>query len=122
MILTPTYHVFHMFRPFQDATFLPTDLRAAGVSVSAARTATGEIAISLVNMDPHEVMPVSLSLAGAKVKTVKGEILTAAAMDAHNTFGNPDAVKPIRFNGARLEATRLTVSLPAKSVVVLSLQ
>ena len=49
MILTPTYHVFHMFRPFQDATFLPTELQTpryelGSVSVpavepSAARTA-----------------------------------------------------------------------------------
>jgi alpha-N-arabinofuranosidase len=122
MILTPTYHVFHMFRPFQDATLLPTDLQVQGVSVSAARTATGEIAIALVNLDPRKVTPVSLSLAGAKVKTVKGEILTSAAMDAHNTFESPDAVKPTRFNGARLETGRLSVSLPAKSVVVLSLQ
>ena len=122
MILTPTYHVFHMFKPFQDATLLPTDLQVQGVSVSAARTATGEIAIALVNMDPRKVTPVSLSLAGAKVKTVKGEILTSAAMDAHNTFESPDAVKPTRFNGARLETGRLSVSLPAKSVVVLSLQ
>jgi alpha-N-arabinofuranosidase len=122
MILTPTYHVFHMFEPFQDATFLPTDLQAQGISVSAARTATGEIAVALVNMDPHRLTPVSLSLAGAKVKTVKGEILTAAAMDAHNTFESPDAVKPTRFNGARLDSARLSVSLPAKSVVVLSLR
>ena len=122
MILTPTYHVFHMFKPFQDATFLPTDLQAQGISVSAARTATGEIAVALVNMDPNKVTPVSLSLAGAKVKTVKPEVLTAAAMDAHNTFESPDAVKPTRFNGARLETGRLNVSLPAKSVVVLSLQ
>ena len=33
MVLTPTYHVFHMFRPFQDATFLPTDLQAPFVSL-----------------------------------------------------------------------------------------
>jgi alpha-L-arabinofuranosidase len=122
MILTPTYHAFHMFRLFQDATLLPTELQAQGISVSAARTATGEIAVALVNMDPHKVTPVSLSLVGTKVKTVKGEILTAAAMDAHNTFESPDAVKPTRFNGARLESARLSVSLPAKSVVVLSLQ
>jgi len=35
MVLTPTYHVFHMFRPFQDATFLPTDLQTP-----ATRSAT----------------------------------------------------------------------------------
>jgi alpha-N-arabinofuranosidase len=61
-------------------------------------------------------------MSGARVKKVTGEILTAAATDAHNTFESPDAVKPTRFNGAVLKDSRLSVSLPAKSVVVLSLQ
>jgi len=132
MVLTPTYHVFHMFRPFQDATLLPTDLEAPrytlgntsvpGISVSAARTASGEIAVALVNLDAHKATPITLAIAGAKVRTVKGEILTAAALDAHNTFESPDAVKPSRFNGAALKDGRLSVTLPAKSVVVLSLQ
>lgn len=132
MVLTPTYYVFHMFRPFQDATLLPTDLQAPaytlgttsvpGVSVSAARTATGEIAVALVNLDAHKATPLTLSIAGAKVRNVTGEILTAAALDAHNTFESPDAVKPSRFNGAALKDGRLSVTLPAKSVVVLSLQ
>jgi len=122
MVLTPTYHVFHMFQPFQDATLLPTELQAPGVSVSAARTSTGTVAVALVNMDPRTAATVNLSINGVKAKTVKGEILTAAAMDAHNTFESPDAVKPTRFNGAALKDGRLSISLPAKSVVVLSLQ
>src|SRR5690606_27186743 len=31
MILTPTYHVFHMYIPFQDATFLPVSFEEAPV-------------------------------------------------------------------------------------------
>jgi alpha-N-arabinofuranosidase len=132
MVLTPTYHVFHMFRPFQDATLLPTDVEAPrytlgtesvpGVSVSAARTSTGAIAVALVNLDPHNATSLNLTIAGATAKTVKGEILTAASMDAHNTFETPDAVKPTRFNGATLKDSKLSVALPAKSVVMLSLQ
>ena len=63
MVLTPTYHVFKMFGPFQDATLLPTYLQTPhyplgqvsvpAVSVSAARTATGAIVVALVNLDPH---------------------------------------------------------------------
>jgi len=132
MVLTPTYHVFHMFRPFQDATYLPTDFQAPrytfggaaipGVSVSAARTSTGAIAVALVNLDARKAATLNLSIAGATPKAVQGEILTAGALDAHNTFESPDAVKPSRFNGAALENGKLSVSLPAKSVVVLSLQ
>jgi len=34
MELTPTYHVFSLFRPFQDATFLPTDKVRGGVEIA----------------------------------------------------------------------------------------
>jgi alpha-N-arabinofuranosidase len=132
MVLTPTYHVFHMYRPFQDATFLPTDLQTPRytlgnssvpmISVSAARTAAGAIVVALVNLDPGKAVPVSLSLAGATPRTVKGEILTAPALDARNTFENPDAVHPARFTGASIKSGKLSLTLPAKSVAVLSLE
>ncbi|HWM70986.1 MAG TPA: alpha-L-arabinofuranosidase C-terminal domain-containing protein [Steroidobacteraceae bacterium] len=93
-----------------------------GISVSAARTATGEIAVALVNLDPHKATPVTLAIAGANARTVKGEILTATALDARNTFESPDAVKPTPFTGAALKDSKLSLSLPAKSVVVLSLK
>jgi alpha-N-arabinofuranosidase len=132
MVLTPTYHVFHMFRPFQDATLLPTDLQTPrytlgdasvpAISVSAARTAAGTIVVALVNLDPGKAMPISLSLAGAAPHGVKGEILTAAALDAHNTFENPDAVHPTAFTSASLKGGKVSLTLPAKSVAVLSLE
>ena len=52
---------------------------------------------------------------------VSGRVLTAAALDAHNTFAQPDAVKPSAFNGAQLSGESLKVTLPAKSVVILEL-
>jgi alpha-N-arabinofuranosidase len=132
MVLTPTYHVFRMFRPFQDATLLPTDLQTRrytlgdasvpAISVSAARTAAGAIVVALVNLDPGKAMSISLSLPGAAPHSVKGEILTAAALDAHNTFESPDAVHPIAFTGASLKGGKVSLTLPAKSVAVLSLE
>jgi len=67
-------------------------------------------------------MPVSLSLSGATPRTVKGEILTAAALDAHNTFDNPDAVHPARLSGASIKSGKLSLTLPAKSVAVLNVE
>jgi alpha-N-arabinofuranosidase len=132
MVLTPTYHVFRMFRPFQDATFLPTDLQTSrytlgnssvpAISVSAARTAAGAIVVALVNLDPAKAMPISLSLSGATPRTVKGEILTASALDAHNTFENPNAVHPTGLTGASIKSGKLSLTLPAKSVAVLNLE
>jgi len=41
-------------------------------------------------------------------------------MTAHNTFDEPNRVRPARFDGATLRPGGMTVRLPAKSVVVLS--
>jgi alpha-N-arabinofuranosidase len=61
-------------------------------------------------------------IAGAKPGQVSGTILTASAMDAHNTFDAPDAVHPVAFDGARIVKGRLSLRLPPKSVVVLDVK
>ena len=43
-------------------------------------------------------------------------------MDAHNTFDEPERVQPAIFNGASLEGDRLTIQIPAKSVVTLAIR
>jgi alpha-L-arabinofuranosidase len=131
MILTPTYHVFRMFRPFQDATALPVELRTPKytlgamsvpeVSASAARTGDGKVVVSLVNLSPHDAVPLTLGLHGAAPRRVSAEILTAATTDAHNTFDTPDAVRPAPFTGVKLGNGSVAVRLPPKCVVVLSL-
>ncbi len=132
MVLTPTYHVFALFQPFQDATLLPSEvqtpiygfgkLSVPALSVSAARGASGAIAVALVNLDPHHALGVDCTLAGFTPRKVSGSILSAATMDARNTFEASHAVEPKVFDGAHLSGGRLSLSLPAKSVVVLNLQ
>jgi alpha-N-arabinofuranosidase len=132
MLLTPTYHVFHMYKPFQEATALPLDIKTGTykygkwsvpqVSASAARTKTGTIVIGLANLDPHNAASVTAAIAGAHSGRVKGELLTASEMDAHNTFDHPDVVHPVAFDGASISGNTLKLSLPPKSVVVLSVE
>ena len=132
MVLTPTYYAFRMFRPFQDATFLPADVltpryklgneSVPAITLSAARTAQGSIAVALVNVDPQNAIAISVAIPGSNSQHVSGEILTAAAMDARNTFEEPNAVRPSAFTGASLNAGTLSVTMPAKSIVVLSLE
>jgi alpha-N-arabinofuranosidase len=133
MILTPTYHVFKMFEPFQDATYLPAEVTMSrymlgnasvpALSLSAARTPGGAIAIALVNLDPNKVMPVTIALSAADaLSQVTGTVLTAAAMDAHNTFEDPNAVHPVAFTAASLKGGAVTLTLPSKSIVVLELR
>ena len=58
---------------------------------------------------------------GTTPQTVRGRVLTAPSIDAHNTFEQPEAVKPADFNAAQLKDGVLQVNLPAKCVVILEL-
>jgi len=132
MVLTPTYYVFEMYKPFKDASYLPLEISAPpyqlgeykvpSVHASAARGKDGKIYIALANLDPRNAADLNLKIAGAAAHTVSGQILTAGAINAINTFEQPDTVKPQPFGGAKVKADQLTVSLPSKSVVVLTLQ
>lgn len=132
MVLTPTYQVFKMYIPFQDATRLPSDVKAPeysydkmsvpAISVSAARDKKGELVYALTNLDPDRAVNVTTTIDGASPTTVHGTVLTAAKMDAHNSFAKPDQVHPVAFDGASLSGGTLNVTLPPKSVVVLTLK
>jgi alpha-N-arabinofuranosidase len=52
-------------------------------------------------------------------KSVSGRMLTAPAISSHNTFDAPDTVQPRALEGATVDGGKLSVTLPAKSVVVL---
>ena len=126
MVLTPTYHAFHMHVPFQDATRLPVQVAGGGenwpaVSVSAAKGKDGKVYLSLVNPDPRQAATLTVTVGGVRMSGARGQLLTAKAMDAHNTFAAPEVVKPQPFS-AQAAGDVLKVTLPAKSVAVLGVQ
>jgi len=132
MLLTPTYHVFDMYKPFQDATHLPLDITAPeyrsgetkvpSVHGSAVRGKDGAVYVALTNLDPNRGASVSVRLQGLQAANVSGRILTANTITAHNTFEQPETVKPAAFTGARIADGALSVTLPSKSVVMLELR
>ncbi|MEX0747275.1 MAG: alpha-L-arabinofuranosidase C-terminal domain-containing protein, partial [Rhodothermales bacterium] len=132
VVLTPTYHVFEFYTVHHDATLLPIALEPGtysygdesipAVSASASRNEEGTIHLTLTNVDPHRDRVIDVDLHGAAVGRVDGRILTADAINAHNTFEWPETVVPAAFEGASLTGGGLQVVLPAKSVVVLALR
>ena len=131
MVLTPSYHVFEMYKVHQDATRLPLHLESPeyrhgdqaipAVSVSASRDKAGKVHVSLVNVHPTEAVAVTCEIAGPAANSVTGRVLTGDKLDAHNTFAEPSVVEPQAFDGAKLVDGRVSVDLPARSVVVLEL-
>ncbi len=144
MVLTPTYHVFQMYTPFQESTFLPVDIESETIEVSkayfkdkadentgsrtmpllsasAAKCQDGSVVLSLINVSLDKPQTLDVKLEGFTGKTVKGNILTSKNVADYNDFGHPDRVSPVEFRDAKLKKGVLTVKLPAKSIVVLSL-
>ncbi|WP_100406326.1 alpha-N-arabinofuranosidase [Bacillus solitudinis] len=134
MILTPTYHVFEMFKVHHDATKVEVDVQAdtyeyngealPQVSASASKNSEGTVHLSLCNVDHKSEASINVSLRGLNVDGLKasGRILTATSLDAHNTFEEENNVKPEDFQTFTLEGDILAVTLPAMSVVVLELR
>jgi alpha-N-arabinofuranosidase len=133
MLKTPTFWVFEMFKVHQDGTFLPVELQSPDyvfaqekipmLSASATRARDGSaVHLSLANASPTQAATLSVRISGLTAKSAAGRVLTAPAMNTHNTFDAPSAVQPAAFTGAALKGDVLEVALPAKSVVVLTLK
>ena len=131
MVLTPTYHVFRMYVPFQDATFVPVSLDAGTytygtytlprVDAIAAKDKSGTLWLALTNVDPNRTADVTLRVSGQPATAATGETLTAPAVDSVNTFDAPNTVSPKAIS-ARVQDGRLALVLEPKSVTVVSIK
>ena len=133
MVLTPTYHIFNLYKVHHDALLLPSNLTCAdyildgekklpALNASASKDKNGLIHVSIVNIDPQHDANLSIDLRGATVKEVSGKILTAPELGKFNSFEDPDAVVPAEFSKAKITKGGIAVQIPAKSVVVLELK
>ncbi|GHT14830.1 alpha-N-arabinofuranosidase [Bacteroidia bacterium] len=131
MLLTPTYWTYYLYKVHQDATLLPISFscnqyelngrKMDAISVSASKDAAGKIHITLVNIDPNKEQTLETELRGVTLKNVSGKVLTSPKLTDHNTFEQPNTVTVKDFKGAKLSKGALSVTLPAKSVVMLEL-
>ena len=146
MVLTPTYHVFQMYTPFQEATWLPVDLPTETIqcsteywkkkqdtkdnstrpcpllSASAAKTKDGSIVLAITNVSLDKTQTVDFNFAGFNAKQVNGRILTSKNVSDYNDFQHPNVVAPTDFKDAKLKKGTLTVKIPAKSIIVLNIK
>ncbi len=132
MIVTPTYHVFDMYKVHQNALSLPLDLvseeyvlngkRIPALSASASVDEKGVMHISIVNVNPSKNIRLSCTLNGAAVKNISGSILTSKNMQDHNTFAQPDNISVREFKQFKMIGTELQVEMLPKSIVVLEVK
>jgi alpha-N-arabinofuranosidase len=132
MLLTPTYHVFDLYKAHMDAKLLPVQFKSPdynsgndkipAMNISASQDSAGTITITVVNLDPHKKQQVNTILQGIQWKSVKGRILTSSKLTDVNTFESPAGVKPVPFTGAKKSGSELVAEIPAQSIVSLELR
>ena len=131
MVLTPTYHLFRMYVPFEDATLVPVTFDAGTyrngnialprLDAIAARGASGKLWLEITNLDPEQPVEIEAELTGIQVKSAAGEMLTAPKVDSVNSFEAPNAVVPKPVS-AKVQDGKLALKLEPKSVTVVALK
>ena len=132
MVLTPTYYLFKMYVPHQDARLVPMAVTTESRSVEGRQSVPeldatcsekdGVYTISLTNTSLEKGNKVSVNLADLKLKVQGAQILTAASVNDYNDFGQPEKVTLKEFKGARVNKGVLTVDMPAMSIVSVTLK
>ena len=131
LVLTPTYYIYKMYVPFQDATFVPVAFDAGTylqgtislprVDALAAKDSSGKLWLEITNLDPEKPVDINADITGMPVESAKGQTLTASQVDSVNTFGSPNNVVPKPIS-ASVTSGKLTLTVEPKSVTVISLE
>jgi alpha-L-arabinofuranosidase len=131
MVLTPTYYVYKMYVPFQDATFVPVTFNASAythgditlprVDAIAAKDRAGRLWVEITNVDPNQPVEIEVSLVGVTPKSATGETLTAPKVDSVNSFEASNIVVPKPIS-AKVQGSKLALKLEPKSVTVISVE
>jgi alpha-N-arabinofuranosidase len=128
IVLTPTYHVFDLYKVHQDAVLLPSFMEyeesdfagesIPGISRSASMDSEGKIHISLCNVDPRQSSEIRCEIQGKSVSRVSGRILAAKTMKHHNSFDDPASLVPADFGDFLVSGGELLIKIPPMSVLV----
>ncbi len=146
MLLTPTYHVFDLYKSHQDAVLLDSYLETEiiggknandehrppappfmrdivpcpNLSASASEK-DGKITLTIANADLYKSYPVEAQLVGADIDAAEGRILRSADVHDHNTFDCPDKVAIEAFGALSFAGDRLKFEIPPCSVIEITL-
>lgn len=128
MLLTPTYHIFHMYKYHQDAELVEShiegvktigeeeDYMVPNLQESVSVDKDGVITITINNLSVTDSEPVDVTFMECNPSEVTAAIVTNK-MDAYNTFEKPDTVKEEAFTDFKVTERGLSFVMPACSVV-----
>jgi alpha-N-arabinofuranosidase len=133
-VLTPVYHVFQMYSAHQGAQAVRVNFMSPNISYmrddrpatfwglkGSASLRDKELAISVVNPDVSQPREAHIDLGDAKAMSGTVTTLSNSDIHAHNTFENPDMVRP-QSQELKLSGSELRYTFPAASVSLLQIR
>ena len=128
MVKTPTFYVFSLLKGHQDATLIESSLVATDVAdkegipmlnhtVSRAKDGSYLLTVSNCSLSENE----QLTVYGLKGNVLDAKILTGDVHD-HNTFDNPDKVKPVEYTAYKETEEGFELSVPPVSVISIHIE
>lgn len=130
MILTPTYHVFDMYKSHQDAMLVDSSLETEQIGLedewqvpnlteSVSEDAEGRLHITVTNLSASQSYPIDAVLVDFAAGEVQGEIVSGE-MHEKNTFEAPDCVQVRSFDQVTVTEQGLSFTIPPCAVVHLT--
>ena len=133
MILTPSYHVFEMYKVHQDSKLLHFELESENyqfedqeipaLNASVSINEEGQVNITICNLNADQEIELNSNLFAEKFdySKVEARVLTADKLNAHNSFYNPENIKPAELKSVKLADNKLNITLPAASATLVTL-
>ncbi len=127
MLLTPTYHVFHMMRQHQGGELIESNIADNSsikedeseikvLNESASIQADGTLNLTILNLSVREDEIVEIILPDRKCDKVISKIMTGKIND-YNSFEQPDIVHEETYSGYSSTEHGILMTIPACSII-----
>jgi alpha-N-arabinofuranosidase len=123
--LTPVFHVFEMYAAHQGGTAVRAEFSAPALKPQSAHGLWGlggscsmqgnRGVLTVVNPDIENEHDTTITARGTRLSQVQATVLSSTDIKAHNSFANPQAVKPVTRAVAG-DGTTLTYKFAPASV------
>ncbi|MHA1508000.1 MAG: alpha-L-arabinofuranosidase C-terminal domain-containing protein, partial [Promethearchaeota archaeon] len=135
MLLTPTYHIFNMYKHHQDNKLLPLNIisndvihekfKLPAINGSASINKENNICLSLTNLNLEENYEIECNFLGSRINKneINATILTSESLNAHNSFESPDNIRPENYpiDKFKISDNRISFEIPSRSVLFIIL-
>lgn len=78
--------------------------------------------LSIADLNPDQAAPITAVLTGNAGSIATPKNLTAGRIDTRIEFGRGDSFFPIRLDGVQLTDRRLSLTVPARSVTMVTVR